>query len=271
MLIFVWLTVPMAWLVKKIVPDKPVKLSERAAAQYLDEMFLSTPDLALQRVRLELVHLGALVLPMIRRGVPTAISGSPEDMRALAARDDEVDSLYAEIYAYIGGLSQYEMSNEQTHLLTELTEILNILEEMGDLVEINIAPLGLQRAEYLIQLNPRVGERLQLLVDLASDSLADAIKALETGDQDLAKAVSARKAQFSEMADEAFAMTAYPHPGDGNGHLAAMRIEIALLELLRRTFYFAKRIAKAVVEIESHPEVVTPADEQEPPDPTVRV
>ena len=271
MLMFIWLTVPMAWLVKKIVPDKPVSLSERAAPQYLNEMFLSTPDIALQRVRLELVHLGALVLPLIREGVPTAIKGSREEMRALAARDDDVDSLYAEIYAYIGDLSQYEMSPEQTHLLTELTEILNVLEALGDLVEINIAPLGLHRADRLIALNPRISERLQPLVDLASASLADAIKALETGDQELAEQVSGRKAQFSKMADEVFGLTAYPQPGDANGRLAAMRIEIALLELLRRSFYFAKRIAKAVVEIESHPDVVLSADQQEPPDPTVRV
>jgi phosphate:Na+ symporter len=271
MLIFIWLTVPMAWLVKKIVPDKPVSLSERAAPQFLDAMFLSTPDLALQRVRLELVHLGTLVLPLIREGVPTAISGSREDIHALAARDDDVDSLYAETYAYIGALSQYEMSTEQTHLLAELTEILNVLEALGDLVEINIAPLGLHRAERLIQLNPRVRQQLQPLVDLASDSLADAIKALETGDQDLAIEVSDRKVRFSAMADEVFALAAYPQPGDGNGRLAAIRIEIALLELLRRTFYFAKRIAKAVVEIESHPDTVLAADQQEAPDPTVRI
>jgi phosphate:Na+ symporter len=208
---------------------------------------------------------------LIREGVPTAISGSREDIHALAARDDDVDSLYAETYAYIGALSQYEMSTEQTHLLAELTEILNVLEALGDLVEINIAPLGLHRAERLIQLNPRVRQQLQPLVDLASDSLADAIKALETGDQDLAIEVSDRKVRFSAMADEVFALAAYPQPGDGNGRLAAIRIEIALLELLRRTFYFAKRIAKAVVEIESHPDTVLAADQQEAPDPTVRI
>lgn len=266
MIIFIWLTVPMAKLVQKIVPEKKIPLSDRGTPQYLDKMFLSTPDIALERVRLELIHLGALVLPMIRESIPTAISGSREELKQLAARDDEVDALYAAIYAYIGGLSQYEMSAEQTHLLTELMEILNALEALGDTVEINTVPRGIKRINEQIRLHPEAGERFMPLVELISTSLADAVTALEKRDTDLAQQVSARKQQVTGMAEQIFAAMTQTLPSDTKERMEGVKIEIDFIEMLRRNYYFAKRIAKAVVEIESSPQTVLPADAGELPE-----
>ncbi len=265
MLIFIGLTVPMAKLIKKIVPDKAVKISDRATPHYLDAMFLSTPDIALERVRLELIHLGGLVLPMIRQGVPTAIQGSRQDIVKLALMDDDVDDLYAQIYAYIGGLSQYEMSADQTHLLAELVEILNALEALGDTIELNIAPLGLRRIDRQIQLDSGAKQLFQPLVDLVSSTLADALTSLETRDESLAKEVSHKKAEVSGIADSIFASMAHALPRDAKERMEAVQIEINFLELLRRTYYFARRIAKAVIEIESNQDRVLPADEDAPP------
>lgn len=262
-LIFIWFVVPMAWLVKRIVPDKAILVSDRAAPQYLDEMFLSTPDLALERVRLELVHMGSLVLPMIRKGVPTAIDGSRRNLIQLAAQDDDVDAMYAEIYAYVGGLSQYEMSADQTHLLAELMEILNALEALGDTIELNVAPLGLRRIDRAIRLDPNAKKLFQPLVDLASGALVDAIKSLETRDASLAKQVSDKKPEVAGLADQIFTTMANSLPKDAKERMEGVRIEIDFLELLRRTYYFAKRIAKAVIEIESNQDKVLPADEDE--------
>lgn len=260
MLLFIWLTVPMAILIKKIVPDKALKISERAAPQYLDDMFLSTPDIALERVRLELVHLGALVLPMIRQGVPTAIQGSRSDLEKLAKKDDDVDALYAKIYAYIGGLSQYEMSADQTHLLAELVEILNALEALGDTIELNLAPLGLRRIDRAIRLDSEVNQLFQPLVDIVSESLEDAIKAIETRDVSLAEQVTNNKAEVSGTADRIFASMAHTLPRDAKERMEGVQIEINFLEMLRQTYYFARRIAKAVIEIESTQNQVLPAD-----------
>ena len=266
MLIFIGLTAPLAKLIQKIVPDKAVKMSDRATPHYLDAMFLSTPDLALERVRLELIHLGGLVLPMIRQGVPTAIKGSRQDIQELAAKDDDVDDLYAQIYAYIGGVSQYEMSADQTHLLAELVEILNALEALGDTIELNIAPLGLRRIDRQIRLDAQAESLFQPLVDLVSGALADALNSLETRDASLTAQVSMMKAQVADTADRIFARMAHALPQDAKERMEGVQIEIDFLELLRRTYYFAKRIAKAVIEIESNQERVLPADKETVPE-----
>ena len=264
MLVFIGFTTPMAMLVRKILPDKPPAISTRATPQYLDEMFQQTPDIALERVRLELLHLGGLVQPMVRKAVPAALGGTREDLKQLADWDDDVDTLYDSIYEYIGGLSQYEMSEEQTHRLTELMEVLNSIESLGDIVEANIVPLGIRRLNQHIKMSPDAVTLFQPLVDQVCINVADALTALEKRDIELANRIIGHKLSVNTLADNTFTHLSDSLTGDDRTRVQGIRIEIDLIEMLRRSYYFAKRIAKAVVEMEEGEdaeEAAQPADE----------
>ena len=54
------------------------------APKYLDPVLLDTPDLAEDRIRLELGRMGGLVLNMVRRAGPAAARGSKAHLLALA-------------------------------------------------------------------------------------------------------------------------------------------------------------------------------------------
>jgi len=252
-LVFIGFTGPMAALVRRIIPDKQVSVSDRAAPQYLDRMFMTTPDVALEHLRLELVHLGGLVLPMVRLAVPTAIQGSRRDLQQLAALDNDVDQLYGKIYEYIGGMSQQEMAAEHTRQLTELMEVLNALEALGDIVETNIVPLGVRRVEQNIALDPDAGQTFQALVDLVVQALADAITALHKHDTALAQEVADRKQQVNGTADQVFARISRSLSTLDRVPMSRVRIEMDLLEMLRRSYYFARRVAKTVTVLDGAP------------------
>ena len=68
-----------------LLPERPARLPERARAQHLDEVYLQTPALALDRLRLEIGHLGELVLDVLGalRGGPSA--GNREKMNRAVA------------------------------------------------------------------------------------------------------------------------------------------------------------------------------------------
>lgn len=250
MLLFIGFTTPLATLIRKILPDKPVMLSSRASPQYLEKMFLATPDIALERVRLELIHLGGLVQPMVRKAVPAGLAGNRLDLKQLVDWDNDVDALYDSIYEYIGGLSQYEMSAEQARRLAELMEALNSIESLGDIVEANIVPLGLRRLEQNIAMSRNAVQTYQPLVDLVCLNVADALTALEKRDVELARRVIDRKPQVNKLADHTFTQLSDALFGKDKARVQGIRIEIDFLEMLRRSYYFAKRIAKAVVEME---------------------
>lgn len=252
-LVFIGFTGSMAALVRRIIPDKQVSVSDRAAPQYLDRMFMTTPDVALEHLRLELVHLGGLVLPMVRLAVPTAIQGSRRDLQQLAALDNDVDQLYGKIYEYIGGMSQQEMAAEHTRQLTELMEVLNALEALGDIVETNIVPLGIRRVEQNIALDPDAGQTFQALVDLVVQALADAITALQKHDTALAQEVADRKQRVNGTADQVFARISRSLSTLDRVPMRRVRIEMDLLEMLRSSYYFARRVAKTVTVLDGAP------------------
>jgi phosphate:Na+ symporter len=59
-LIFIWFTTLIARLMEWLIPDKPLDEARLVTALYLDEELLSTPSLALDMVRREMAHMGAV-------------------------------------------------------------------------------------------------------------------------------------------------------------------------------------------------------------------
>ena len=96
-LIFLPFTGLLAGLVERLVPDRPEKEGFRVRAKYLDEELLSTPSLALDRARLEILHLGDYVMEMMRRILPAMLIGERAELEEIAEMDDRVDRLHGQI------------------------------------------------------------------------------------------------------------------------------------------------------------------------------
>ena len=105
-LLFLGFTTPVALLMQRLIPERPVTEPERVRLMYLDDILLETPEWALDRVRLELGWLGAHTLRMVHKAMPTVFHGSAQDLQELARMDDDVDTLYGGIVQYLGKLSQ---------------------------------------------------------------------------------------------------------------------------------------------------------------------
>jgi phosphate:Na+ symporter len=84
-LIFIWFTTQIARLVEWLVPDKP--LEEEAIivrTKFLQEELLTTPSLALDQVRMEVMHMGETVNAMLKAIMPAIIKGDPRRSRKSA-------------------------------------------------------------------------------------------------------------------------------------------------------------------------------------------
>jgi len=116
--IFIWFTTQIAALVEKLIPES--KLEEEGLivqAKYLDEELISTPSMALDRVRLEVLHMGEVVSHMVSHIMPAILGGSKATIKKIETRDDEVDLLYEQIVDYLGQISKQSLSDSQMLLL----------------------------------------------------------------------------------------------------------------------------------------------------------
>jgi phosphate:Na+ symporter len=252
--IFIGFTSQFARLVEKLVPDKPVEEIIIAEPKYLDEELLETPSLALDRVRLEIGHMGERTSEMLEKILPAVISGNRQALKDIAKIDDEVDILHGHIITYLGDISRYSLTGEQTRKLVGLMSAVNDLENIGDIIETDLVHLGNERLGQEISISETTRDVLTKLHEAVSNATSSAITAAVENDQRIAQDVIGIKSDINLLMDSAATHQAMRLVVDEPDRLAAYTLEMDIIEKLKRIYYFAKRIAKAVMpeEVEEH-------------------
>jgi phosphate:Na+ symporter len=250
-LIFIWFITPLAWLVRYTVPERPLSGLEPIEPKYLDDHLLQTPDLALERVRLEIERLGKLTVRMVRQALPTVFHGSEEDLAELARMDDDVDRLYAGIVTYLRRLSREDLLPSQSEQLANYMAIANDIENIGDMIETNLVDVGGQRLKYDFQMSEPTQNIFRMLHDKVCWAVENSIEALVRSDERIAKNVTVAKPEINRLADKANRHLARRLIAEEPNRINAFRIESELVEYLKRVYYFAKRIARVVVGMET--------------------
>ena len=249
-LLFIWLTTPLAWLVRHLVPDRQEQEPEPAHPRHLDEILLETPAFAIDIVRMELGRLGASALRMVRGALSIVVTGDQKDLETLESMDDDVDQLHAAIIAYIRRLSQEHLSQGQSKRLHGYLSAANYIENIGDMIETNLVATGLERIKRDLQISKTTRQVLQAFHEKVCENVEQAIQALVGSDGTLARKVIDAKAEVQHLADEADEHLLRRLTADEPQRLEAFRLESEIIEYLKRMHYFAKRIAKLVTELE---------------------
>jgi phosphate:Na+ symporter len=236
-----------------LVPDRPKVLSAAATPRHLKDEVLRSPSIGLDLVQRELGHLGALVDGMLGAIMPAALKGSAADLRAVAAMDADVDALHEAIVDYLRRMGGQELSASQMDRYVRLLAQTNALENIGDIIETDLVSIGLRRIEGAVEVSiPTQG----LILDLharAREAVALAVAAAVDGDVDKAHRVVAMKTSVAALAHHAAEHGAHRLTAHEPNRLRAVTREMEVIERLRRIYYFAKRIARAVLEQAGEP------------------
>jgi phosphate:Na+ symporter len=229
-----------------VVPDKPLEEALIIKAKYLDAGLLSTPALALDRTRMEIGHMGQHVEAMLQRMMPAVLGGDQTALREVAKMDDDVDILHGQIVTYLGKVSQNALSEQQTTNFLHLMDAVNDLENIGDIIETDLVTLGRKRIDDGITVSEETRRVLGELHHAVADTVSAALKAVMENDQRAAQEVIARKSDINRLMEGASQHQAGRLVAEAPKRLATYRIEVDIIEKLKRIYYFAKRMAKVV-------------------------
>ncbi|RME75178.1 MAG: Na/Pi cotransporter family protein [Chloroflexi bacterium] len=249
-LLFIWFVDPLVHLMNRLIPERPLMRTRGVQPRYLDPLLLDTPELALDRVRLELGRLGEYALRMMEAALPAVFDGNEDDLERLSDMDDDVDTLYGAIVTYLGRLSQENLTGRYAALLSQYMTIANHLENIGDMVETNLVEAGSERIKYNVEMSASTREKLLALHEKVLWSIETILDALNKGDLSLADEVISAKMVINRLADEAEEHLANRLVAQAPNRLHTFSIETEIIEYLKRVYYFAKRIAKAMIELE---------------------
>ncbi|MCP3905343.1 MAG: Na/Pi cotransporter family protein [Planctomycetes bacterium] len=256
-LLFIWFTTPLATLMRRIVPDRRLKVE----TTYLDDLLIRTPSLAMHMIRLELGRLGAGVLWMVREGLEPALSGTAAALSEIRRKELEVDLMHGAIIRYLGQLSKETMSDELTTRLHDSMAAANYLENMGDMVESHLLDAGGKRLKRDMEVSAATQEVVRNLHRRVTTEVERAVEALVSSDRTMAMSVADAKEDVNALVAQAEERIASRLAADAPHRLAAFKLESDLVESLKRIYYFAKRIAKIVIEHEAEETASNPPDE----------
>ncbi|MCU7921217.1 MAG: Na/Pi cotransporter family protein [Candidatus Thiodiazotropha sp. (ex Dulcina madagascariensis)] len=247
-LIFIWFTAQMARLVEWLIPDRLLEEEGLAvSAKYLDDELLSTPSLALDRVRLEVLHMGERVQEMLDRIMPAILTGNRQSLDAVAQLDDEVDILYEQIIDYLGKISKQSMTDNQTAEFLALMEAVGDLENIGDTIETNMVALGHERIDHGFSISDPTKEVLKGFHKVVRKAVDGAVQAVSQLNTQVAQTVIAMKEEINAMANSAAVHQASRLVAEEPNRIAAYTTEVDIIEKQKRIYYFAKRMAKTVI------------------------
>ena len=247
-LLFIGFTTQIARLVEWLIPDKPLEEEElMISAKYLDEELLSTPSLALDRVRLEVLHMGEVVQEMLDNIMPAILQGSKKSLIEVRDLDDQVDILYEQIIDYMGRISKYTLSDQQTEEFLKLMEAISDLENIGDTIETNLVDLGFDRIKTGVSISTPTREVLSGFHSLVTKAFQAAVQAVSQNNGKVAQVVTDMKEEINKMSNSAAAHQAARLVAEEPNRIPAYTIEVDIIEKQKRIYYFAKRMAKSVL------------------------
>ncbi|MCP4048050.1 MAG: Na/Pi cotransporter family protein [Gammaproteobacteria bacterium] len=244
-LIFVGFTTQIARFVEWLVPDRPIRPEKALLPKFLDEDFLSTPSIALEAARMELRRLGKRVRRMVRNIMPTAISGSRDELEQLAMMDKVVDARHLAIIEYLGQISLANLSKRQSKELMQLADVANGLEQIGDRIATAMVTSANKRIDENVSVSPQTEEALNNYHRMVAGTLDTAMKAVSKQDAEIAKTARRRKRDFSIMSKNLAAHGLDRLTADEPNRIKTYAREMEIMEILESIFTVARRIARS--------------------------
>jgi phosphate:Na+ symporter len=248
--VFIWFSGPLALLVQRLYRGRPEPVPAMEEPKYLDEALLETPDLALDRVRMEMGHLAETVLRLLGRGPSLVFDGTAEKIDEIPRLDSDVDHLHDAIIGYLGRLSRGPLNAAQTELLHDYMAAAGHFESMGDVVEMNLTHAARIRLRSELTVSPATREVIGVLWDKAIWAVGQAAQAVASSSEVAAMAVIESKDEVNRLSTRAELHLARRVSAPEAHRLALFRIETDIVEACKRIHYFAHRIAKRMVEID---------------------
>jgi phosphate:Na+ symporter len=115
------------------------------------------------------------------------------------------------------------------------------------MIETDLVLLGHQRIDEKVTVSPTTRKILAELHDMVLDTTELATRSVTTNDPDSAREVIAMKSRINRLMHSAAMHEAKRLVAEEPNRLAAYTVEMDIIEKLKRTYYFAKRMAKTVV------------------------
>ena len=249
-LLFLGFTGYMARLVERLVPEKVEVKKEIIRPKFLDDTLIETPALALQRVQLEIAHMGEIVYRMFSDFREAMLKQERNKLEEVQKMDDQIDVLEGEIFRYLGEVSARSLTEQESADVALAMKVADEFESVGDVIESNLTSLGYMVLDENIQPSDAMRYLFDQLGDKISAAIDATVRGVRDADQRAAGEVLTMKADIDHLINQALELQSSALAEVGPDQIKVIRMEMTAVENLKRIYTHLKRIAREIVPAE---------------------
>ncbi|UCG51346.1 MAG: Na/Pi cotransporter family protein [Candidatus Latescibacterota bacterium] len=134
------LTAAAAGLITRILPDKEEVEKEPFKTKYLDDALISTPALALNLAKAEVLRIGAIVVDMVEKVIEPFVNRDNRVLDEIDQNEQKVDYLERKVSTYLAKTSRQSMPQERVDEVFQMMYTVTELELMADIVSKTLRP-----------------------------------------------------------------------------------------------------------------------------------
>jgi phosphate:Na+ symporter len=228
----------------KLIPDRVVEQKAIIRPRYLDDALIQVPSMALERARMELGHMGELT-----EGVLAKVKSAFEarDLSELSQQHDQVVVLRGAVLAYLQHVGRAELSDAESDQHARLVAATGDIENMSAAISRELAPLTQTMKEANITPSLETSALLERLFQTIQQSAHAALRALVDEDERAAQTVVASREEILELTSQLHRQQAARLAQDDPDRLLKHRMQLEILEKLRRIYNVAEHMAISVL------------------------
>ncbi len=129
-------------LIMRMLPDQQEELAVRYDARFLEPSLLSTPALALNLAKVEIIKMGEMVKEMAIKSIEPFFSGDLSELDELHEMEDRIDALDEQISAYLIEIGKKALNQEQADEVYLMLHVTKQYEQIADIVDKELRPLA---------------------------------------------------------------------------------------------------------------------------------
>jgi phosphate:Na+ symporter len=228
----------------KIIPDRAAEEKAIISPRYLDDELIQVPSMALERARMELGHMAELAEGMLAK---VRLALESRDLGELSQQHDQIVALREAVLGYLQRVGRAELSDAEADEHARLVAATGEIENMSAAISHELAPLAHTLKEANTTPSKETTELLERLFQTIQASAHSALRALVEQDEQAAQTVVASRDAILELTTRFHRQQAVRLAGDDPGRLLKLRVQLEILDRLRRLYSVAEHMAISVL------------------------
>ncbi len=186
----------MVYLVKKMIPGEDLTL--KRGTTFIDERMLSTPYVAIDQVKKEIVAMGGISRDMVCESVDGFLDGNGDIIKKIRRHEDIVNEMEEELLHFIQKIPQAQLNDVDIRTLDKYFAVVDDIESIADDAD-DIAELIENRLENKLKFSTDAKATIQEVYSIVCDVLDKTLELIETDDLEIAAEILEAEEKLDQM------------------------------------------------------------------------